>query len=73
MYFDVTPQNILKKYTGTETHVVIPDGVKEISIHAFEKNNTMVSLEIPDSVNVIHQEAFLLCKKVGFCQNAENA
>ncbi len=64
MYFDITPKNVIKKYTGTETHVVIPDGVTEIGVQAFAKNNTMVSLEIPESVNIIHQEAFLLCKKL---------
>jgi len=64
LYFDITPENVLKKYTVTETHVVIPDGVTEIGVQAFVKNNTMVSLEIPDSVTMIHEEAFLLCKKL---------
>ncbi|MEE5992598.1 MAG: leucine-rich repeat protein [Oscillospiraceae bacterium] len=66
MYFDITPENVLKKYTGTETHVVIPEGVASIGTQAFAKNNTMVSLEIPDSVKSIHEEAFLLCKKLQF-------
>ncbi|HAJ96447.1 MAG TPA: hypothetical protein DCO72_01750 [Ruminococcus sp.] len=64
LYFDITPQNILRKYTGSETHVIIPEGVTEIGVQAFVQNNTMVSVEIPDSVNIIHQEAFLLCKKL---------
>ena len=41
----------LKKYTGSDDHVIIPDGVNEIGFNAFEK--PIKSLEVPNSVQQI--------------------
>lgn len=40
----------LYKYTGTETHVVIPNEVHIIEEKAFRFCKTVVSIEIPDTV-----------------------
>ena len=52
---------ILLSYTGTEEHVVIPDGVTNISSVAFWTNKHIRSVTLPDSVIKIHNEAFRGC------------
>lgn len=54
-------------YTGASGDVVIPDainGVKVTSIgdSAFEKNNKILSIKIPNGVTTIGRSAFLECK-----------
>lgn len=45
--------NILKKYTGKDATVVIPDGVLKIAEHAFSIDGTIKHIIIPDSVTEI--------------------
>ena len=55
---------ILRKYTGTETHVVIPDGVQIIDDDAFSGCQSMQSVSIPDSVTQIRDRAFRSCSEL---------
>jgi hypothetical protein len=51
----------LIKYHGTETDVVIPDGVTSIGAYAFEHCSILTSITIPDSVTRIGNCAFYGC------------
>ena len=53
--------NILMRYKGTETDVVIPDTVDEIADYAFKDCTSLSSISIPDSVVEIGRSAFQKC------------
>ena len=55
---------ILKRYSGTDPHVVIPDGVTEIGYDAFRYCQTIISVTIPDSVVRIGKSAFENCESL---------
>lgn len=53
-------------YTGTDTRLVIPSGIENsvvirIQSRAFSKKRNIVSVDIPDSVTYIGQDAFYAC------------
>ncbi|MBQ7369516.1 MAG: leucine-rich repeat protein, partial [Clostridia bacterium] len=54
---------VLKKYTGKEKDVVIPDGVTVIGEFAFN-GAKMTSLKIPESVTIIKNNAFYYCNEL---------
>lgn len=58
--FQIREDGYLSHYTGEDTSVVIPDGVKVIGKNAFSKCATLEELVIPDSVEEI-QYAFNGC------------
>lgn len=49
---------VLKKYTGNDERVVIPNGVVEIADWCFHRNLTMKEVIIPNTVRFIGQYAF---------------
>lgn len=52
---------VLKQYTGTDTHVVIPDGVTNLWASAFQNNAQLIEITIPESVTRIDDKAFSDC------------
>ena len=56
----VIENNILVKYKGNDTDVIIPNGVKEIGSGAF-KERRIPSIRFPESLEKIGNEAFLNC------------
>lgn len=66
--------DVLVKYTGDETKVMIPDGVTVIAKNAFSKNKKITEVSMPDSVIKIGSCAFEECVKlkvVNFSKNIE--
>lgn len=51
-------------YFGPGGKVSIPDGVREISSYALEKNETITEILMPDSVTVIGYRAFAECESL---------
>ncbi|MBO4319455.1 MAG: leucine-rich repeat protein [Treponema sp.] len=65
-------QNILRRYKGKDSEVVIPDGVTKIADYVFaddiEPNKTIEKIIIPDSVTEISYRAFAFCKNLNEIQ-----
>lgn len=50
----VVEKNILKRYTGKDPYVEVPDGVKSIDSYAFQRNANIRAVRLPDSVTKIN-------------------
>lgn len=57
----VINDGVLKKYTGNDVDVVIPDGVTSIGDNAFSHCSSLENIEIPNSVTSIGNSAFGDC------------
>ncbi len=55
-------EGVLTKYEGDATNVVIPNDVRVIGAHAFQKCTTLKSITIPAGVKSIGNYAFCDCK-----------
>ena len=53
--------NVLVKYVGADTDVVVPGGVKTIGRQAFTCRDTLTSVVLPDGVVTIGEQAFDSC------------
>lgn len=53
--------NVLVKYVGADTDVVVPGGVKIIGRQAFTCRDTLASVVLPDGVVTIGEQAFDSC------------
>ncbi len=58
--FDIQ-DGVLKKYLGSGTSVIIPEGVTKIGIGAFCSCTSLTSVSIPEGVTEIGGEAFSCC------------
>ena len=52
---------VLAAYNGKDAHVAVPNGTTAIGPHAFERNNTIRSVVLPDSLTAIENNAFFCC------------
>lgn len=55
---------VLTDYKGTDTEIIVPDGVHTIDRSAFENRDRIISVELPSGVRVISDLAFRLCKNL---------
>lgn len=60
----VIEKGILKQYTGTENHLLIPDTVTAIGDGAFKKNKYLISITLPEHIHTIGHYAFFGCKNL---------
>ena len=60
MPFEIS-HDVLKKYEGNETRVIIPEGIREIADYAFYGAHAMEYISIPSSVKEIGTNAFYDC------------
>ena len=61
--FDIE-NGVLKKYNGSDAHIVIPEGVTVIAEFAFMRCEKAESVVIPDGVRIIANRAFLQCRNL---------
>ena len=57
----VIESGTLKRYLGSDVHVIIPDQVKTIGNYAFWRRDEICSVQLPDSVTKISDDAFRDC------------
>lgn len=50
--------NVLIKYIGTESTLILPNGIKEIAKYAISGNNNIKTIKIPQSVEKIDEYGF---------------
>ena len=60
----IIKNDILKGYTGNDTHVTIPEGVTAIGAYAFNESKSLKSITLPDSLTVIVGSAFFSCESL---------
>lgn len=54
----------LKKYTGTDAEVVVPDGITRIGETVFDECRNLVNVCLPESVTRIGRGAFYQCSRL---------
>lgn len=57
-------KNVLKKYIGTDNHILVPDSVIAIGDGAFKGQKNIISITLPDNIASIGHYAFSGCKKL---------
>ena len=70
----IVEDNILIKYEGTESSVLIPEGITKIEVGSFGNCQFLEEVFIPDSVTSIGGDAFIYCanlKKVNISKNID--
>ena len=60
----VIEKKTLIKYTGSDSAVVIPDGVTKISPRLFNQNKNIVSVIVPEGVKEIGFRTFAFCENL---------
>lgn len=56
--------NTLFHYNGSEKHITIPDGVKDINFRAFEDCDSIETIKLPNSMSRIPGHAFSGCSSL---------
>lgn len=59
----IIENDILKKYSGIETKVVVPEGIREIATGAFTSSN-IESVILPSTLKKIGENAFMYAKQL---------
>lgn len=60
----IVGDGILLAYKGTESAVVIPEGIKRIAPNCFEDHTEIISVSLPESLLVIGDDAFSGCSNL---------
>lgn len=70
--FMIVGDGVLLKYSGSDSIVNIPEGVKLIADGAFRDHKGITAVNLPDSLTVIGQEAFSGCGNLTTLNRGEN-
>lgn len=62
--FEIDSNGVLKKYTGTDSEVIIPDNVTRINSRAFENNVSVEKIVINESCTYIANMAISNCQNL---------
>lgn len=60
----VIENGVLEDYKGSDTDIVIPEGVTAIGYIAFQSCKFLKSVDIPDGVTIIGERAFDNCTRL---------
>ncbi len=52
------------RYLGSDSNVIIPEGIKKIGVAAFDGRASVTSVTIPEGVTEIGEQAFFLCENL---------
>ncbi len=70
--FGVVGDGILISYSGSESVVNIPTGVKQIGPGVFKEHMGITAVNLPDTVEVIGEEAFMNCRNLKTVNGGEH-
>lgn len=70
--FGIVGDGILLTYSGSDSVVNIPEGVKQIGPGVFKEHMGITAVNLPDSVKVIGEEAFMNCRNLKTVNGGEN-
>lgn len=70
--FGIVGDGILLTYSGSDSVVNIPEGVKQIGPGAFKEHMGITAVNLPSSVEVIGEEAFMNCRNLKTVNGGEN-
>ena len=70
--FLIVGDGILIAYAGSDSVVNIPGGVKQIGPQVFKDHMGVTAVNIPDSVEIICEEAFMGCKNLKTVNGGNN-
>lgn len=57
----IIEKNVLKKYLGTDSHVLVPDNVTAIGDRAFKNQKKIITVTLPENITSIGHYAFSGC------------
>lgn len=60
----IVGDSILLAYKGSESNVILPEGIKRIAPNCFENHTEITSVTLPDSLMVIGEDAFRGCSRL---------
>lgn len=64
--FEISDSNVLKRYKGNDSIVVVPNRVKEIERCVFYNCDLLEEISIPDGIEIIDETNFIECKNLKF-------
>ena len=64
--FIISEEKTLTKYTGKDSKIIIPDGVKKIDRNVFYNQEFIEEIYIPESIEIIEENNFIECKNLKF-------
>lgn len=70
--YTVVGDGILVAYSGMESRVEIPEGVKQIGAEVFKDNSRITSVKLPESLTVIGEDAFADCHSLTSVSGGNN-
>ena len=64
--FEISEDGIITEYYGSDTKIVIPEGIKGIDMYVFNNDDELEEVSIPDSIETIDSANFECCDNLKF-------